>query len=100
MVLLTVYLFRCVRYDVLFNNNTKGGEKITLSDATISLGTCIAGFPFSVSLTFSQRCSISSITGAVWSFIYLFILKRLTQSRSKNHVLIFKLSSVIRSGYF
>jgi hypothetical protein len=60
MVLLTVYLFRCVRYDVLFNDNPKSpkgaGEKVTLADATIPLGTCIAEFPFSVSsLTFFKK---------------------------------------------
>jgi len=54
MVLLTVYLFRCVRYDILFNDKPKTpdakGEKVTLRDATVPLGTCVADFPLSVSV--------------------------------------------------
>lgn len=54
MVLLTVYLFRCVRYDILFNDKPKTpdakGEKVTLKDATVPLGTCVADFPLSVSV--------------------------------------------------
>lgn len=52
IVLLTVYLFQCVRYDVLFNNQPKElkvgatGEKVTLADVTIPLGECSAGFGF------------------------------------------------------
>ena len=55
IILFTSYLCECVDYNVLFTNKVPGaksGEKVHLGDVFKAPGTCIAQFPFMVSIVF------------------------------------------------